>query len=71
MALVEVGLSLYWYLTDFCINAANLLNMSYVEFNTILFLVTLPAIILVLLALNVFRYIILPITRLILKHLKG
>lgn len=33
----------YWYCTDFCINAANALEISYFEFNFWLFLVVLPS----------------------------
>ncbi|MFT6964447.1 MAG: hypothetical protein ACJAWV_004188 [Flammeovirgaceae bacterium] len=44
---------LYWFLTDFCINMANLLGISYVEFNFLLFLVILPTILVVLVGLNI------------------
>jgi hypothetical protein len=47
----------YWYCTDFCINAANLLHMTYVEFNFWLFLVVFPCTFLVLLGLNLYRYV--------------
>lgn len=52
--------SIYWYCTDFCINAANLLGISYVEFNIWLFLVLLPGLVLALLVLNVWRYLVKP-----------
>lgn len=48
--------NLYWYCTDFCINAANLLGISYVEFNFILFLVVFPLVLFVLLLMNIWRY---------------
>ena len=50
----------YFYFTDFCINMANLLDMSYMEFNFWLFLVAIPAFILILFALNLYRYILKP-----------
>ena len=50
----------YWYCTDFCVNMANLLGISYVEFNIWLFLLLFPGVIIVLLLLNVNRYIIAP-----------
>lgn len=34
---------LYWYCTDFCINLANLLAISYEAFNIGLFLILFPA----------------------------
>jgi len=49
---------LYWYCTDFCVNAANLLGISYVEFNIWLFLFIIPGLILILLGLNIYRYFI-------------
>jgi hypothetical protein len=52
----DLILKLYWYCTDFCINAANLLGISYVEFNFILFLVVFPLVFFVLLLMNVYRY---------------
>jgi len=55
--------SIYWYCTDFCVNAANLLGISYVEFNIWLFLVLLPGLVLVLLVLNVWRYLVKPLLR--------
>ncbi len=47
---------LYWYCTDFCINAANLLGITYVEFNSWLFLILLPGLLLSLVFLNLYRY---------------
>ena len=57
----ELFNAIYWYCTDFCINMANLLGISYVEFNFLLFLVALPALIFVLLFMNAYRYLIKPI----------
>jgi len=48
---------LYWHCTDFCINMANLLGISYIEFNMVLFLILLPSVLCVLLGLNFYRYI--------------
>ena len=55
--------NLYWYCTDFCINAANLLGITYVEFNFLLFIVIFPSLILVLLSVNIYRYILKPLRR--------
>jgi hypothetical protein len=49
--------SLYWYCTDFCINMANLLGISYLEFNFWLFLVIFPGVFLGLLIANLIRYV--------------
>ena len=43
---------LYWYLTDFCINAANLLGITYSELNFALFIVLFPATLVVLGCVN-------------------
>lgn len=48
----------YWYFTDFCLNAANLLGITYVEFNFWLFVVLFPSILLLLLLLNVSKFLI-------------
>jgi len=48
----KYGGELYWYCTDFCINAANLLGISYVEFNFILFLIIFPLVTLLLILGN-------------------
>lgn len=54
---------LYWYCTDFCIHIANLLGITYVEFNFWLFLVIFPAIVGILLFVNIYRYIFKKILR--------
>ena len=51
---------LYWYCTDLCINLANLLGISYVEFNMGLFLILLPGIVIALAAANIWRYVLKP-----------
>ncbi|MCB0554164.1 MAG: hypothetical protein KDD02_11475 [Phaeodactylibacter sp.] len=43
---------LYWYCTDFCIHAANLLGITYEEFNFILFLLIFPGVTIILLGIN-------------------
>lgn len=53
----ELLLELYWYCTDFCINAANLLGISYVEFNMVLFLLIFPLVFFILLGMNLYRYL--------------
>jgi hypothetical protein len=52
---------LYWYCTDFCINMANILGVSYVEFNIWLFLISTPLALLVLFLLNINKYFFKPI----------
>ena len=47
---------LYWYCTDFCIHMANLLGISYVEFNFWLFILFFPLVTLLLLILNIKKY---------------
>ncbi|MFT5167266.1 MAG: hypothetical protein ACI8P3_002503 [Saprospiraceae bacterium] len=59
--------TIYWYCTDFCINSANLLNITYVEFNFWLFLVIFPVVTILLLIINVYRYILRPLGRLVKK----
>ena len=53
----------YWYCTDFCANLANLLGISYDEFNIWLFMVVLPSLLSVLLALNIARYVVWPVVK--------
>ncbi|MGK0366341.1 MAG: hypothetical protein ACI85O_003414 [Saprospiraceae bacterium] len=48
----KYGGELYWYCTDFCINAANLLGISYVEFNFILFLIIFPLVTIIMILGN-------------------
>ena len=51
--------SIYWYCTDFCINMANLLGISYVAFNILLFMFVMPMTLLILAGLNLRRYVFL------------
>ena len=51
----ELVNNLYWYFTDFCVNAANLLDITYVKFNFWLFVVLFPSIVTILILLNAFR----------------
>jgi hypothetical protein len=46
---------IYWYFTDFCINAANLLGITYVEFNFWLFIILFPSTLILLIVLNIFK----------------
>ncbi len=46
---------LFWQGTDFCINMANLLGITYDEFNIALFIFLMPAVLVVLLALNILK----------------
>jgi len=54
---------IYWYCTDFCLNMANLLGISYVEFNMWLFLILFPGMVLLLFALNLHRYMVRPLLK--------
>jgi hypothetical protein len=46
---------LYWCGVDFCINMANLLGITYDEFNLFLFFILMPAVAILLLLLNVWK----------------
>jgi len=48
---------LYWFGTDFCINMANLLGITYDEFNVLLFLFVLPLFVTLLITLNIIKSI--------------
>ena len=47
--------AIYYYLTDFCINSANLLGINYQQFNILLFLGVFPGALLILTTLNLRR----------------
>jgi len=51
----EIVKDIYWYFTDFCINAANLLGITYVEFNFWLFIILFPSTLILLILLNIFK----------------
>ena len=55
--------SIYWFCTDLCVNAANLLGITYIEFNFIFFVVLCPLLFVILVGLNLRRYLILPLIR--------
>jgi hypothetical protein len=58
--IVDLGLSIYIYCTDFVINLANLFNLSYYEVNFILFCVLYPVLLVasfVLYMISRYRYI--------------
>jgi hypothetical protein len=59
----EIIHTLYWYCTDFCIHMSTILGITYVEFNFWMFMVIFPLIFVILLALNLYRYLIYPIIR--------
>jgi hypothetical protein len=46
---------LYWFGVDFCVNMANLLGITYDEFNLFLFLMLMPAAVILLLLLNIWK----------------
>ena len=46
----KYGGMLYWYCTDFVINAANLVDASYFDMNSWLFFVAFPGVTLLLMA---------------------
>lgn len=56
MSAQDIITQLYWYCTDFCVNAANLLGVSYVSFNVLLFIVGLPTVILLLILANILQW---------------
>ncbi len=51
--IVEFGLWVYKYATDFCLNAANLMGIDYVTFGSIFFGGVMNGVILILIILNV------------------
>jgi hypothetical protein len=48
---------LYWYCVDFMVNAANLLELTYRDTNSLMFFVIWPAVTVMLLATVVFQRI--------------
>lgn len=48
-------MGLYWYLTDFCINAANLAGLTYAEFTFVMFVVAFPVTLALLFLVNVVK----------------
>lgn len=65
--LAKMAAGLYAYCTDFIINLANLMHLSYYEVNTLIFIVAWPIITVVLLVL----YFILKIKLSVIKKRKG
>lgn len=61
---------IYWYCTDFCVNAANLLGISYIEFNTLIFIILMPLVIAMLGIVNLYRYLVIPIVGYLKKQYK-
>lgn len=61
---------LYWYCTDFCVNAANLFGITYVELNFFLFIVVFPAVTVLLLGINLWRYVGSPLLRVLRKRVQ-
>jgi hypothetical protein len=47
--------TLYWYGVDFCVNMANLLGITYDAFNLFLFFILMPAVVILLLLLNIWK----------------
>ena len=45
----------YWFLTDFIINSANLLGLTYMETNGLLFGIMFPGYTLLMIAIGLFR----------------
>ncbi len=52
-----IGGFIYAYCTDFVINCANILNLSYYEINAIIFCLIWPLLTLVLIVLNMYKYL--------------
>jgi hypothetical protein len=51
--LIKIAFGIYIYCTDFTINLANLLSISYVDVNAIIFCVLWPAITILLISIYV------------------
>ncbi|MBC7861382.1 MAG: hypothetical protein IAF38_00325 [Bacteroidia bacterium] len=54
---------LYWYFVDFCVNAGNGMGLTYIEFNFILFCLLFPLITIILIFLNIYRYLLSPLLK--------
>lgn len=52
-----LGLFIYAYCTDFVINLANILNLTYYEVNAIIFCIIWPLFTFVMILLNIYEYI--------------
>lgn len=55
VALVNIGVFIYSYCTDFIINAANLIGLSYYEINAIIFCMLWPLVAMVLIVINLIQ----------------
>lgn len=53
--LIELGIAIYAYCTDFVINLANLFNLSYYEINAWIFCIIWPLVTVVLLVIRTFQ----------------
>jgi len=51
--LVRLGIGLYGYCTDFVINLANIVGLSYYEVNALFFIFLWPVVTLLLIAINI------------------
>lgn len=51
--LAQIGKSLYAYCTDFVINLANLLGLSYYEINALIFCLLYPLVLIILLVIYI------------------
>jgi len=49
--------AIYWFCVDFIINIGNLLGLSYIEINTILFLILFPMYTLILLVMIINQHL--------------
>lgn len=52
-----IGGFIYAYCTDFVINLANIFNLSYYEVNAIIFCIIWPLLTIVLILLNIYKFI--------------
>ncbi len=52
-----LGLFIYAYCTDFVINLANILNLTYYEINAIIFCIIWPLFTIVMILLNIYEYL--------------
>ncbi|MGB1247244.1 MAG: hypothetical protein ACPG4Z_00055 [Chitinophagales bacterium] len=55
--LLEIGSFIYMYCTDFVINLANMLGLSYYEINAMIFCVIWPLLTLILLIVFVYLFV--------------
>jgi len=53
---------IYWYCTDFCVNSANLLGITYDEFNFLLLIIIFPFATFILFIVNIKKHLLLALS---------